>query len=260
MTRLCSLGSGSRGNGTLIDIGGEYILVDCGFTLKQAETRLLRAGLRPADLSAILVTHEHNDHASGVAPLAYKYALPVYASYGTLKSARNNLVGTAINVHDSFQIGPVKVQPVVVPHDAREPVQFTFEHAGVRLGVISDLGQVTPYVIEQYSGCHGLMMESNYDPEMLLRGRYPENVKRRIASNLGHLSNVQAAEFLNRVAHPNLTVVIGHVSAENNHPDLLQEVFQPFRNQVRELSFATQADGVAWVEVFADQMVAESTS
>ena len=260
MTRLCSLGSGSRGNGTLVEMGGECILVDCGFSLKQAETRLLRAGLRPADLSAVLVTHEHSDHAGGVAPLAYKYALPVYASFGTLKSTKNNLVGTAINVHNSFQIGPVKVQPVVVPHDAREPVQFVFEHAGVRLGVISDLGRITPYVIEHYQGCHGLLMESNYNPEMLLRGRYPESVKRRIASDLGHLSNIQAADFLSRVAHPGLRVVIGHVSAENNHPDLLEEVFQSFRSQVKELSFANQAEGVAWVEIFAEQLAAESVS
>jgi len=256
LTRLCSLGSGSRGNGTLVDIGGEYILIDCGFTLKQAEARLARIDIRPADLSAILVTHEHSDHAAGVAALAHKYALPVYASYGTLRAAGNNLVGTAINTHTSFHIGEVEVRPVVVPHDAKEPTQFVFEHAGVRLGVVSDLGHVTPFVVEQYSGCHGLFMESNYDQEMLLRGRYPANVKRRISSDLGHLSNHQAAGFLDQVAHPELSVVIGHVSEENNHPDLLEEVFGGMRSRVKELRFATQSSGVDWIEIAAERPVA----
>lgn len=256
MTRLCSLGSGSRGNGTLVDIGGEYILIDCGFTLKQAEARLARIDIRPADLSAILVTHEHSDHAAGVAALAHKYATPVYASYGTLRAAGSNLVGTAINTHTSFHIGEVEVRPVVVPHDAKEPTQFVFEHAGVRLGVVSDLGHVTPFVVEQYSGCHGLFMESNYDQEMLLRGRYPANVKRRISSDLGHLSNHQAASFLDQVAHPALSVVIGHVSEENNHPDLLEEVFGRMRSRVKELRFATQSSGIDWIEIAAERPVA----
>ena len=249
MTGFASLGSGSKGNGTLVDIGGELILVDCGFTLKQTEARLGRLGVAPGDLSAILVTHEHSDHASGVAALSHKYAVPVYGSHGTLKSARVNLLGCAINTHNVFSIGEVAVVPVIVPHDAREPTQFVFEHRGLRVGVISDLGQITPFVAQQYQRCDGLMMEANHDRQMLLRGRYPENVKRRIAGNLGHLSNEQAAGFLEAVGHPGLQVVVGHVSEENNHPDLLEESFARFRNEVRELAYATQDDGMDWVRV-----------
>ncbi len=248
MTAFASLGSGSRGNGTLVEIGGELILVDCGFTLKQAERRLARLNVRPGDLSAILVTHEHSDHASGVAALSHRYAVPVYASYGTLKAA-SGLVGQAFDSHQPFQVGAVTVHPVIVPHDSREPTQFLFQHDDVRVGVVSDLGHVTPFVCEQFSGCLGLMMESNYDPDMLVKGRYPESVKRRIAGNLGHLSNDQAATFLAEVANPELQVVVGHVSEENNHPELLEAAFDGFRERVSALDFATQSDGIDWVDV-----------
>ena len=248
MTRFASLGSGSRGNGTIVEIGGERILVDCGFTLKQAEARLARFDLKAADISAILVTHEHSDHIGGVGALAYKYAIPVYASFGTLDSARKSasVVGNAINAHGPFNVGAVEVTPVVVPHDAREPTQFVFRHAGCAVGVVSDLGCVTPFVVEQFSGLDGLLMESNYDLHMLANGRYPERVKRRIASDLGHLSNEQAASFLSRIGHEELVVVIGHVSEENNHPDLLDEAFRSQKDRVSSLHFATQDQGADW--------------
>lgn len=261
MSRFASLGSGSRGNGTVVEIGGERILVDCGFTLRQAERRLARIGLKPGDLSAVLVTHEHSDHAGGVAALAYKYALPVFGSFGTLDSAAQGgitLMGTAIDAHDAFRIGAVEVQPVVVPHDAREPTQFVFSCDGMRIGVISDLGCVTPFVIEQFRGLDGLLMESNYDMDMLVRGRYPERVKRRIASDLGHLSNEQAAAFLEVVGHADLQVVVGHVSQENNHPDLLEETFSPYRPQVSELHIATQDHGADWLGVKRTPVIADA--
>ena len=252
--RFASLGSGSRGNGTLIEMGGERILVDCGFTLKQAEARLARLDLKAADLSAILVTHEHSDHAGGVAALAYKYALPVFASFGTLKASSSGgtpLLGKPINSHSPFQIGEVTIRPVVVPHDAREPTQFVFEHAGCRFGVVSDLGHVTSFVTAQYQGLDGLMMEANYDEQMLRRGRYPASVKRRIASDLGHLSNEQSVAFLDAVARDQLEVLVGHISLENNHLDLLKTAFAPLRSRVKQLRFATQDQGADWITITA---------
>jgi phosphoribosyl 1,2-cyclic phosphodiesterase len=258
LSRLASLGSGSRGNGTVVEIGSERILVDCGFTLKQAEDRLARIGLKAPDLSALLVTHEHSDHSGGVGALAYKYGIPVFGTFGTLDAASRNsaLVGRSISAHASFAIGDVTVQPVVVPHDAREPTQFVFRSDSVSIGVISDLGCITPFVIEQYMGLDGLLMESNYDMHMLVKGRYPERVKRRIASDLGHLSNEQSAAFLEAVAHPLLKVVVGHVSEENNHPDLLEETFSPHRGAVQEIVFATQDRGVDWLEIDGDSRAA----
>jgi phosphoribosyl 1,2-cyclic phosphodiesterase len=249
LIRFASLGSGSRGNGTLLELGDTLLLVDCGFTLKQAEARLRRLDVRPGDLAGILVTHEHADHIGGVAGLAHKYSIPVHASYGTLHAAAGRIVGRAFDSHAPFRIGDVTVCPVIVPHDAREPTQFVFEHAGTRLGVVSDLGHVTPFVVEQFAACQGILMESNYDPDMLWRGRYPEPVKRRIDSPLGHLSNAQSAAFLAAIAHPGLSVVVGHVSEQNNHPEHLHATFESLRPRVRGLEFATQAHGAQWVSV-----------
>ena len=263
MIRLASLGSGSRGNGTLVHIANEVFLVDCGFSLKQTEARLARLNIRPGDLSAVLVTHEHSDHIAGVAALAHKYAVPVYATYGTLNSKaarKGSLVGHVINAHATVRIGEVNIMPVVVPHDAREPVQFVFQVDGYRVGVISDLGHVTPHVIEHYQTLDLLLMESNHDREMLLRGRYPESVKQRIIGRLGHLSNQQAASFLAEVAHPGLQVVVGHVSEENNHPDLLEETFAGFHNSVAHLSFATQDEGVDWLSVLESVGITDAVS
>ena len=249
MTRFASLGSGSRGNGTLIELGDTRLLVDCGFTLKQAEERLRRLDVRPGDLTAMLVTHEHADHIGGVAALAHRYCIPVHASWGTLRAAAGRLIGTAFDSHASFRIGDIEVTPVIVPHDAREPTQFIFSHGAVRLGVVSDLGHATPFVIEQFTGLSGLLLESNYDSEMLWRGRYPEMIKRRIDSPLGHLSNAQSAGLLAAIAHPDLDVVIGHVSEQNNHPDLLAETFESLRARVAQLKFATQDEGIHWIDV-----------
>ena len=257
MSRFASLGSGSRGNGTLVELGDQRILVDCGFTVKQAEVRLARLGLKAAELTAIVVTHEHADHIGGVGALAYKYGIPVYATFGTLEAGRSSapVLGQAISAHAVFRLGNVEVQPVVVPHDAREPTQFVFRHDGLSIGVISDLGSVTPFVVQRFQELDGLFMESNYDEAMLLRGRYPERVKRRIAGDLGHLSNVQAADFLSAVAHPCLRVVIGHVSEENNHADLLTDTFAAHAERVSTLAFATQDNGMDWTEILADAAV-----
>ncbi len=249
MTRFASLGSGSRGNATIVEIGGQLILVDCGFSLRQTEERFARLGKKPADLTALLVTHEHSDHISGVAALTHKYNIPVYGSYGTFKATQNSLYGTVVKAGTSFTVGDVLIHPVVVPHDAREPIQFIFEHSGIRIGVISDLGQITPHVISQYQKCIGLMMESNHDENLLRRGNYPAKLKTRISGKLGHLSNKQAAFFLDSVKNKNLSVVVGHISERNNSADLLNNFFTRFHNDVASLGFATQDEGIDWISV-----------
>lgn len=247
MIGLASIGSGSRGNGTLVRFGHTLLLIDCGFTIKQAEARLLRLGVRPGDITAILVTHEHADHASGVAAFAHKYAIPVHASYGTLSSRQYSLTGTPFDGDVPFQINDVTVNPVRVPHDAREPTQFVISQGETRVGVLSDLGCVTPHVVEQYAGSRLLMLEANHDVGDLDGGRYPPALKRRIRSDLGHLSNHQSAELLDALAHPEMDVVIGHVSEENNGRPRLDAVFDPFRARVRTMQVATQATGMPWI-------------
>ncbi|MDP6376939.1 MAG: MBL fold metallo-hydrolase [Pseudomonadales bacterium] len=256
MNGLASLGSGSRGNGTLVRLGETCVLVDCGFTLKQTEMRLRRLDTAPGEIAAIIVTHEHADHARGVAALAQKYAIPVFASYGTLKASLELMVGRPFDSHQAFDAGAVSVTPVPVPHDCREPTQFVLEGGGARIGVISDLGRITAHIVEQYCHCDAILMESNHDRQMLVRGRYPERLKRRIASEVGHLSNEQAVGFLEKIGHPGLNVVIGHVSEENNHRDLLEACFEPLRSGVSSLSYATQSMGMNWTLIAPKEALA----
>lgn len=251
MIRLASLGSGSKGNATLVQLGGELLLVDCGFSARQVTQRLEKLELAPGDITALLVTHEHSDHMRGVQTLAHRYNIPVYASHGTLKAMNFSLAATTFDSHGSFEIGNVTVMPVAVPHDAREPTQFVFVCDGIKIGVLSDLGHVTPHVVSAYRDCDLLMMESNHDVDMLMAGRYPPSLKRRVGGVHGHLSNRQAAELLEAVGHANLRVVIGHVSEQNNAPSLIEEALGDYRPKLRSLEIASQSDGVSW-QAFED--------
>tara|TARA_B100000959_G_scaffold243128_1_gene266140 strand:- start:137 stop:946 length:810 start_codon:yes stop_codon:yes gene_type:complete len=252
---FASLGSGSRGNATVIALKSSgptgslttNFLVDCGFSLRQAEKRLVRMGLSGGDLDAILVSHEHADHISGVAALAHKYGIPIYASHGTLSGARHEINGNAFDGDVPFEIKGVSINPVRIPHDTREPTQFVFSNEDEVIGVLSDLGSVTQHVIDQYRGCTHLLMEANHDTDMLQGGSYPPALKRRVGADYGHLSNTQALALLDAIKHPDLHVVIGHVSEQNNDPDVLTALFDSRRGQVRSLQIANQQSGFNWI-------------
>lgn len=244
---VASLGSGSRGNGTLVAIGGAVFLVDCGFTLKQTEQRLARLQLSPGDLSAILVSHEHRDHIAGVTALSHRYGIPVFASYGTFKNGPKDFSCTPFDGDMPFEVEGVIVNPVVVPHDAREPTQFTLQHDDLKIGVLSDLGSVTEHVVTQFAHCDYLLLEANHDRAMLQRGSYPPALKRRVGGDHGHLSNTQALELLERIAHAGLHVIIGHVSEQNNDLDLVESLFAPLRPRLAGFSIATQKEGQKWI-------------
>lgn len=244
---IASLGSGSRGNGTLVAIGDAVFLVDCGFNLKQTEQRLARLQLSPGDLTAILVSHEHSDHIAGVAALSHRYQIPVHASFGTLKNGPQEFTCNAFDGDVPFELAGVRVNPVVVPHDAREPTQFVFEHDGMRVGVLSDLGCVTGHVVDQFSDCDYLLLEANHDRSMLDRGSYPPALKRRVGGDLGHLSNTQAFELLHRIVHPGLHVVIGHISEQNNDVGIVSALFAQLEPQLASLHIATQREGQGWI-------------
>jgi phosphoribosyl 1,2-cyclic phosphodiesterase len=249
---LASIGSGSRGNGTLVFFEDTCLLIDCGFSLKETQRRLTRCGVDPAELTAILVTHEHSDHASGVAALSHRFNTPVYLSYGSLRSMPDldSALAKPFNSDETFAIDGVLVDAVAVPHDAREPTQFVLRSCSQQIGVITDVGHITPHVIDRFRGCTGLFMESNHDTDMLMRGDYPARLKRRISGALGHLSNEQASEFLGAVVHDGLShVVVGHISEQNNSRTLLEETFERFRPRVGVLQFATQDLGIEWAAV-----------
>ncbi len=247
MGGFASLGSGSRGNGTLVAIGDAIFLVDCGFNRKQAEQRLARLEMSPGDITAILVSHEHSDHIAGVAGVSHRYAIPVYASHGTLKNSPQDFQCNAFDGDAPFEVEGVLVNPVRVPHDAREPTQFVLSKDATKIGVLSDLGSVTPHVVKQFEHCTHLLLEANHDRNMLFAGAYPPALKRRVAADHGHLSNAQARDLLGLLAHKDLHVVIGHVSAQNNAVNLVDEMFAELREQVASLVIATQNEGFDWI-------------
>lgn len=250
--RFASLGSGSRGNATLVQSGDTLLLVDCGFSVRETEARMARLGVAAADLDALLVTHEHSDHCAGVGALSRKYRLPVYLTRGTAASGRCDGTWHSEYFHSDagFDVGDIFVAPIAVPHDAREPCQFVLQSGGLRLGILTDLGSITSAVTEHYRGCHGLLLECNHDQEMLRLGPYPPPLKRRVGGDWGHLNNHQAADLLDQVLHGDLQeLVVAHVSEKNNHRDHVLEALGPVFPDTHRLTWAEQALGFDWLSV-----------
>jgi phosphoribosyl 1,2-cyclic phosphodiesterase len=224
--KIASLGSGSKGNCTVVACGSTHLLVDCGFSLSKFEQRLDKLSLSPADIDALLVTHEHTDHGSGVKKVARKFDIPLYMTVGTARALDIDRFEVISGSHD-FQMGDVQVQPVTVPHDAQEPVQFVFTNLsnGCKLGLLTDCGHVTDHMKQVYNDCHGLLLEFNYDERMLAQGAYPASLKQRISGNFGHLSNVQSMQMLQQINNGQLKFLIAaHLSENNNSPHLVEQL------------------------------------
>lgn len=255
--RFCSIGSGSKGNGTLIQQGETCVLIDNGFTLKEFENRLAQKGLTPLNLSAVLITHEHSDHIKGVGPLARKYRIPIYCSHGTAQYPGLGDIPSlkVIDSHEDFHIGEFCITPVVVPHDAREPTQFVVSHGEFRVGILTDLGSLTPYIIEKYQNCHGLLIETNHDVAMLRRGPYPPKLKVRVEGPLGHLNNEQAAYFLTQINQSQLQYVVAtHISEQNNQTALaIQNICTALACEADDVIMANQESGFDWCELTHQQ-------
>lgn len=222
--RFASLGSGSRGNATVVQAGATSVLIDCGFPAREFVARCTRLDFDPGSLSAILVTHEHGDHIRGVGAVARRFGIPVWMSHGTWRAADFGSVAE-LNLFSShggcLQVGEFAVVPVPVPHDAREPTQFVVGHDGARLGLLTDLGCITPRVVSAFDGVDALLLECNHDPGMLASGPYPPGLKARVGGQYGHLNNAQAADFLRRIDHRRLRhLVAAHLSEKNNSPEL----------------------------------------
>ncbi|EAT11760.1 MBL fold metallo-hydrolase [Bermanella marisrubri] len=259
--KFCSIGSGSKGNGTLVAYRSTRVLIDNGFTLKEFENRLARKGLTPLDLSAILITHEHSDHIKGVGPLARKYRIPVYASHGTAQyHGLGDIPSLRIfDSHGDFVIGDLQISPVVVPHDAREPTQFVIKNNSAKLGILTDLGSLTPYILEAYAECQALMLETNHDVQMLRAGPYPPKLKRRVEGNLGHLNNEQAAWFLSELGCAELKYLVAtHISEQNNSKELAVSNLQAVTQWPAEkIIVADQENGFDWCDLSVDASIEE---
>jgi phosphoribosyl 1,2-cyclic phosphodiesterase len=250
--RYASLGSGSRGNGTLVQAGDQLLLIDCGFTIRETCRRLERLQVSVEQISAVLVTHEHGDHIKGVAPLARKFNLPVYMTPGTWHSRDLGVLPDLrlIEGYQPFMLGALQVTPVAVPHDAREPAQFIFDYADRRLGILTDLGSITPHVEQAYADCDALVLEANHDPQMLAYGPYPPSLKQRVGGLWGHLSNQQAAAFLQRADLQRLQqLVVAHISQKNNSLERAQACLEPVVAPVNEVIYACQDEGFDWLVV-----------
>ncbi len=229
-------------------------MFDCGFGIREMQRRLERAGRSPADLSALIVTHEHGDHAGGVLAFARRYRIPVWMSYGTFQSLGKDFSGIDVNFcrdGDSFVVGGLQISAFTISHDAREPLQFHMTDGAMKFGMLTDTGQVTPHIANALSGCDALMVECNYDDRMLEKSAYPFYLKKRISSVYGHLSNSCAGEFLAQVDHSRLKKVIGaHLSQNNNLPELAREAIEEVVDAGRtEIVIAGQDDGFEWMEI-----------
>ena len=255
MLRIDFLGSGSEGNATLIRWDRTTVLLDCGFGSRTLAARLALAQVAPGAVDAVLITHEHRDHWTGLSLLSRRAELRVYATRRTGKGVafgkRAACQRLDVQPGQAFDVGPMRVLPFPTSHDAREPVGYVFELPdGTRLGMAYDLGYASEPVVEALQGCHLLGLEANHDRRMLSEGPYPPHLKRRIRSGKGHLSNDQAAGLLRRVAGPGLRhLFCMHISRTNNDPELVRRALRAELHQLGlhpELTIVAQDEVYAW--------------
>jgi phosphoribosyl 1,2-cyclic phosphodiesterase len=256
--RFSSLGSGSEGNGLVVECGQTRVLLDCGFSIRETQTRLARIGLSPDQLAAIVVTHEHDDHIGGVFGFARKHAIPVCLSHGTLQSYReSNAAGSwdvetrLLHADEAVSIGDLEILPYTVPHDAREPLHYVFSDGARRLGVLTDTGCSTPHIEKTLSGLDALVLETNHDLGLLWGSEYPQSLKARIAGRLGHLDNDSSGALLAALDQSRLKhVIAAHLSRKNNVPTLAREsLARALKCEPEWVAIADQDLGFDWREI-----------
>jgi phosphoribosyl 1,2-cyclic phosphodiesterase len=222
--KLCILGSGSKGNSALVATEKTRLLVDAGLSRKETYARLAAVGERAENFDGLVISHEHTDHTSGLRLLALDLQVPIYIS-----AATRDALSWDPKIRDfelftpgeKFTSGDIEITPFSVPHDAQDPVAFTFEACGAKIGLVTDLGYIPEVVKQRVRGCCCLVLESNHDLEMLKVGPYPWYVKQRVMSRHGHLSNHATAGFLAGDYDGNAQLlVLAHLSETNNHPEI----------------------------------------
>ena len=247
---ITTLASGSSGNSILVSHGGTHLLVDCGISCLRIKKALAALGLSPNHLSGILITHEHSDHICGLETLFKQFHLPVYCSAGTGRQLAYRIafleeVLRPFTPGEPFTLGELTVGPFATPHDAAESVGYTFTDGARKAAIVTDLGFVTGVVEQAVAGSHLMVVESNHDPDMVRSGPYPYYLKQRILGQHGHLSNADCAALCQRVGAN--TVILAHLSAENNSPALaLRTVRAALGEQVTVAVAPRSETGARW--------------
>jgi phosphoribosyl 1,2-cyclic phosphodiesterase len=256
--RFRSLGSGSGGNATVVEAGrgagARRLLIDAGYSLRELEARLARAGLQPTDLHAVFVTHEHGDHIGCATALAERYALPLWMSRGTWRAIGAPELPQLIRYArdgQAIDLGEMQLTPFTVAHDAEEPLQLRCSDGARTLGVVTDVGSPTPHLLEHLRGVDALLLECNHDRDLLAGSSYPMSLKRRIGGRLGHLSNDTAAQILAACLHDGLKrLVAAHLSRHNNTPALARAALAAVWGASREdVVVADQQHGCEWIDL-----------
>lgn len=227
MARFCSLFSSSSGNCTYIGSASGGVLIDAGVSAKQINLKLDCIGVSPADINAIFITHEHSDHVRGLRVFATKHRIPVYATQGTIEALKaSGVVTEGVDINPIDNSGTVCAGQLVVPfktsHDSAQSCGYVVTTSDERkIAVATDTGVVTDEMLKFVRGCDLVLAESNHDVGMLRNGNYPYMLKRRILSDKGHLSNIDCSKFVTELVKNGTTrIVLGHLSKENNIPEL----------------------------------------
>ncbi|MBR2786022.1 MAG: MBL fold metallo-hydrolase [Clostridia bacterium] len=262
MFKFCSLYSGSSGNSLFVQTNKTKLLVDCGESAKKIITSLSDIDINIEDIDAILITHEHIDHVKSLGTLSKKYNIPVYTNIETLNAMpeQKNKIKTS-NVHlfdfsKDFSIGDLQIHPFPIPHDAANPSAFNIFYNDKKLSIATDIGHITPEIMNNLEKSIFLLLESNYDPNILKCSPYPYHLKKRIAGPYGHLSNNVAAETIAHLINLGLkNVVLGHLSKENNFPELAYKtvideiIHQKYSEKDINLSVATRFNHTPIIDV-----------
>ena len=227
MFNFCSLYSGSSGNSLFIETQNTKLLVDAGVSSRKIETALNDINIDPSTLDGILITHEHTDHVQGLGTLSKKFDLPVFVNQETLdampkqrdKIADKNI--KTFKVTDKFEIGDLEIKPFSIPHDAVNPCGFNIWKDNKKISIATDIGHMTNPILKNLEESLFIMLEANYDPEVLRCSSYPFTLKSRIAGPTGHLPNEMAGKTISHLLKSGLkNAMLGHLSKESNFPEL----------------------------------------
>ena len=254
--RISLLASGSRGNALLLSSGRTRILVDAGLSAREVCRRLESIGVAPESIDALLITHEHSDHVRGLGPLARRLRLPVYIHTDVVGILKDVGVPAEVREFDEsleLLIGDLAVRPFPITHDARCPVGFVVDSPQGKLGIATDLGIATRLVAERLRGCRALVLESNHDEDLLRDGPYPWQLKQRVRSKHGHLSNMDSGQLLKTLLWEGLdAVLLAHLSETNNRPELTRcvaaEILSDQNMCAPRLLVGSQGVPVEWLE------------